>query len=109
MVANPFPPMEDMRGASTPTATAFCTAASNALPPSCKMCMPAIEARGSSELATASSKREVAVQLDHGVAGLDGIVGIDLNFVVVLGGSGEREERAREGQEQGRQEEFGER
>jgi hypothetical protein len=33
---------------------------------------------------------EVAVQFDHGVAGLDGVVGIDLDFVVFLGTRGRR-------------------
>jgi hypothetical protein len=30
-------------------------------------------------------KCEIAVKFDHGVAGLDGVVGVDLDFVVVLG------------------------
>jgi hypothetical protein len=31
-----------------------------------------------------SLKGEVAVQFDHGVAGLDGFVGVNLNLVIVL-------------------------
>jgi hypothetical protein len=53
VVANPFPPMDDMRGSRTPTAMAVATAASKALPPSSRMRMPAIEASGSSEVTTA--------------------------------------------------------
>ena len=33
---------------------------------------------------------EIGVEFDHGVAGLDGFVGIDLDFVVFLGGRGRR-------------------
>jgi hypothetical protein len=38
---------------------------------------------------------EVAVQLDHGVARSDGFVGIDLDFVIVLGARGNRRDKDR--------------
>ena len=45
-------------------------------------------------------KREIAVQFDHGAAGFDGVVGIDLDFVVVLGARGSRKDaNARESTE----------
>src|SRR5579859_1526239 len=42
-----------MRGSSTPTASAVATAASKAFPPSCRIRMPAMEARGSSDVTMA--------------------------------------------------------
>src|SRR5580704_3681683 len=41
--------------------------------------------------------REIAVQFHHGVAGLDGIVAVDLNFVVILCGGCLREEKQAKG------------
>ena len=38
-------------------------------------------------------KREIGMEFDHGVAGLDGFVGIDLDFVVFLGAGGGAENR----------------